>query len=1037
MSAPATEGIGLDVGSTTVKVVAMTRGEVSFRAYRRHRGKVLEESLVLLDAARAAAGAGRVVVTGSAGVPIATTLGGEFVHEVHAVAAAARAIVPGVRTIIELGGQDSKMIHLDAAGGLVTEMNERCAAGTGTVIDRCAYRLGVSEEAVSALVLGDGPLPVASARCGVFAETDLIALVKAGHTSDVAMRALLDAIVRQNLVSLARGRPLVGPVCLLGGPNAFIPALVSAWRRHLHARWREHRVEAAEIVVPADAQLFAAMGALRSLHSIDRLAVARGRSARLGATPANATAAARELPPAKSARVSRLPVPAPTGSARVTIGLDAGSTTVKAVAIDEADAVVAKAYRRAAGNVFHDAAAVLRELSAQLEGRAVGGLGITGYAADLLAPVLEADCSVVETLAHARSARRFVPQANVVCDVGGQDIKVLMLDDLGVRGFRLSHQCAAGNGALLEATAAALGVPLEEIAEVTARAQRAPRFSVGCAVFLDTERVTAQRDGMSAAEILAGMTAALPRNIWENVVAAPSLSSLGDTFVLSGGVQRNAAAVQAQADYIVERHPAARVFVHPFPGEAGALGAALAAREAVQGKETRFKGLDAVGELRVTAVSNEDTRCRLCPSNCARTFVSAERNGVTHALVTGNACERGAVISPKSALARRATRGVNLVRLEATRLFRRHHQVRVVTQAGRGMRVGIPRVLAQYRAAPLFTHYLEALGIARQDIVVSELTSEALWRRAAGRGTAEACYPAKVAQAHVADLLARRSERPFDVLFFPAVTHAVTSVLGCADTASCPVVAGTPLVTKVAFNADADGVLPNGVRLLTPALVLPRRKALSEGMWEAWRSVLPSLTRDEHEAALAEGIAGQKKWDRQLEELGTALIRDTAAAGRCAIVMIGRPYHADPGLHHELGSELASLGRSTMTLRSLPHSADMLASCGCQSPHDLSDLPFLTNSGDGERLAAARFVGSHPFLVAIELSAFKCGQDASLYGHVAAAARGKHDKPFLALHDLDETKPVASLRLRVRTFLDAVERWERRQAASAEKAGSA
>lgn len=1218
--------LGLDVGSTTVKAVALVDDVVAFRAYRRHRGRSTEEALALVDAARQVVAVDDVVVTGSTGAAVARRLGADVVHEVHAVVAAARRAVPGVRTIVELGGQDAKLVHVEPSGGLVTEMNERCAAGTGTVIDRVAFRLGLDERAVAALGDVARPLATVSARCGVFAEADVVALVKAGGSATDALLALLDAIVRQNLVSLARGRPLLGPVCLLGGPNAFIPALGRAFERHLHARWAERHVAPAPIVVPPDAQLFAALGAALSVDAIERLASARGRRVSLlrgapdeptptggevesatrveppdgrGAARADARRSANDESMRGDARLAasgpatrshaplgasrdagvpntqltadddvaprdarlaadgeatrshaRLAASADTappdvrlsagseamrGDARLAstgdvaprdarlaaeseathaharpgaggdatrpgarrsasdeamrsdarlsadgdaaprdarlgadgeatrsrarvgpvaeapaserdgderagarglfVGLDAGSTTVKAVALDARGALVARAYRHAGANAFSDAAAVLETLGQQLGPSAdpVRGFAVTGYAADLLAPVLDADCAVVETLAHARAARRFVPDADVVCDVGGQDIKVLMLDGDGVRDFRLSHQCAAGNGALLEATAAALAVPLERVAEVTAAATRVPRFSVGCAVFLDTERVTAQRDGLEPADLLAGMTAVLPRNIWENVVAAPSLEALGDVFVLSGGVQRNAAAVKAQADYLAQRHPRARVVVHPYPGEAGAIGAALAAQDAVASKPTRFKGLDAVHALRVTSTTSDATRCGLCPSHCTRAVVTAERAGASQTLVTGNACERGAELPgvPRVA-APRSKRGVNLVRREAVRLFRRHHAVKVVTQAGRGLRVAIPRVLAAYRAAPLFTHYFEALGVAREHLVTGELTSEALWRRAAGRGTAEACFPAKVAQAHVADLLARREREPFDVLFFPAVTHAVTSVLGCADTASCPVVAGTPLVTKVAFGADADGVLPDGVRLLTPALVLPRRKALSEGLFESIRTVLPALTRDEHEGALAEAITAQKKWDRQLEEWGTALLLETTRARRCAVVMIGRPYHADPGLHHELGSELAALGRGVMSLRSLPHSQDTLDACGCRSPHDLSDVPFLTNSGDGERLAAARFVGEHPYLVAIELSAFKCGQDASLYGHVAEAARGPHGKPFLALHDLDETRPVASLRLRLRTFLDAVAQWEARAGAHAE-----
>lgn len=1012
--------IGLDAGSTTVKLCALEGGEIVRRAYRRHRGRVLDEALALAAEARAALGDGVVVVTGSAGAAVAERLGAGFVHEVHAVAAAARRALPQVRTVIELGGQDAKLLHLGEGEALSSDMNERCAAGTGMVIDRCAHRLGLDAGALAGLAAGSAPPPVVSARCGVFAEADVVALVKRGQREEDVLLGLLDAVVRQNLVTLARGRPLPGPVLLLGGPVAFIPALAAAFERHLRARWRELGIGPGEVRVPPDAALFAALGAALSGPSLERVALARGSRARLRPKVMSARAHG------DAGWLERAAAPLPAGRPRaarrgepLAVGLDAGSTTVKAVALGADGGVVAAAYRASTGNVFADAAAVLEELAPACAPGEPCALGVTGYAADLLGPVLEADAVELETLAHARAARAAVPGAQVVCDVGGQDIKVLVLDEAGgVKSFRLSHQCAAGNGALLASTADALGVPLERIAAVTAQARSVPAFSLGCAVFLDTERVTAQRDGVPPAEVLAGMTAVLPRNIWENVAGPAALEQLGDVFVLSGGVQRNAAAVAAQADYLLRRHPRSRVELHPWPGEAGAIGAALAARE--RGRRAPRDVLAAARALDAKTESGEETRCGLCPSRCARTLVTARRGADTHTAVTGNACERGGELSRP---ARPSRRGVNLVRHEAVRLFHRHHAVQVVSRAGAGLRIAIPRVLAQYRAAPLFTHYFEALGVRRENLVTGELTSEALWRRAAGRGTADACYPAKVAQAHVADLLARAKEPPFDVLFFPAVTRAVTAVKGCADTASCPVVAGTPLVTKVAFG----GVLPGGARLLSPVLELPDKKQLSEALFEALRAVLPGLQRAEHDAALKQGLAGQRAWDEQLERLGAKVLAAAKRDRRCAVVMIGRPYHADPGLHHELSSELASQGRSVLTLRALPHSPEVCRAAGLErDPHDLSDLPFLTNSGDGERLAAARCAGSLPWLVAIELSSFKCGQDASLYAHVAGAARGEHGKPFLALHDLDETRPVASLRLRLRTFLSAVEQYERR-----------
>ncbi len=1016
--------LGLDAGSTTVKLCVRAAGEVPFRAYRRHRGRVHDEALALVDEARRAFPGAALVVTGSAGPALAARLGAPYVHEVHAVATAARAAVPGVRTVIELGGQDAKLIHLGEGAAPAADLNERCAAGTGTVIDRCAFRLGLDEAALAALPDGERAPPTVSARCGVFAEADVVGLVKRGHAASDALLALFDGIVRQNLVSLARGRPLPGPVCLLGGPNAFIPALARAWRRHLEARWRELGLPLLAVQTPPDAALFAALGACLSRPSLEAVERARGRRATLRPAPQPSQAAAAE----EWLKAAADPVPAgrarpPRAEETVTLGLDAGSTSVKAVALGEAGDVVATAYREATGDVFSDAAAVLDEVAARAAPARLRALGITGYAAALLAPVLKADAVELETLAHARAARAFVPDADVVCDVGGQDIKVLLLDAHGVKGFHLSQQCSAGTGALLASTAAALGVPKERLGAVTATAATVPRFRIGCAVFLDTERVTAQRDGVPPADILAGLAAVLPRNVWENVVGTTALDRLGRVFVLSGGVQRSSAAVASQVAYLRERHPKARVVVHPWPGEAGAIGAALAAAEAPRPGVSRA-ATPAVFD--VVAKSDESTACSLCPSGCARTFVTATRGDEVRTLVTGNACERGGTVDPRGAPRRR--RGVDLVRFEATRLFARHRAVRQVSGAAAALTIGMPRVLAQYRAAPLFTHYLEALGLSRQRLVIGELTSEALWRSAAGRGTADACFPAKVAQAHVEKLLESR----LDAVFFPAVTRAATAVRGCADTASCPVVAGAPLVTKVAFGADAAGRLPGGALLLTPALELPSRRALSPALYGAMRLLLPNLPRDEHEAALDEAIAAQAAWDGSLEALGAKVLARARRTRRCAVLLIGRPYHADPGLSHELSSELASQGRDVLTLRALPHTRERLIAAGLQrSPHDLSDLPFLTNSGDGERLAAARCAGALDTLVAVELSSFKCGQDASLYAHVAEAARGPRDKPFLALHDLDETRPVASLRLRLFTFLAAVERWERRLAKDA------
>lgn len=1031
------DGIGIDIGSTTVKVVVARDGLVVHRAYRRHHGQCLDEArAVLLDAETHIPAVAPRFVTGSAGAALAPALGGRYVHEVAAVLEAVRARFPQARTLVELGGQDAKMVHIEREpSSFTSEMNERCAAGTGATLDRCLHRMALSADVLAELsVADDVELPVVSAKCGVFAEADVVALVKADTPRERILAALLDAVVRGNLAVLAKGRPLPPQVVLLGGPHAFVPALATLWRRHLRARWRDRGVMHGaddDVIVPPNAEFFAAEGALRSAAALDRIdAAKRGGGRRFAlATPTASGHRQREGLRRTGIEPLRAPVAASSAAGPLALGIDAGSTTIKAVVLDDHDVPVVRLYRRAEAGPIQDGQTMLEAVASALgpDAARVASLGVTGYAASVLGPVLGADASPVETLAHARSAIRYVPDVDVVCDVGGQDIKVLLIERGDVRSFHLSNQCAAGNGALLETTAAELGVDLDAYADVAFFADRSPEFTVGCAVFLDTQRVTCQRDGFTPAEILAGMATVLPRNIWENVVAAPSLAALGRVFVLSGGVQRNSAAVTAQLDYITSRHPDARVLVHPFPGEAGAIGAAIAGRDACRATPSRFVGFARASSMRFTSTTDASTRCRSCPSQCARTFVDVSAPDVPMSrLITGHACERGAVEGPSAERPRIEVPGArarNLLRVEASRLFALSTRTRVVSTAGAHLRVAIPRVLAMYRSAPFFLRYFEAIGVAPDAILTGPITSEDLWRRSAGRGTVDACYPVKVVQAHIADMLAMRHVRPFDVLWFPAITHAITAVRGCADTASCPVVAGTPMVTRAALGTDASGILPGGARLLTPTLSLTDPGRLRAQMFDAIRTVVPALSEAEHEAALAEARAGQRSFEESLEADGAAALADAWLGRRVAIVMLARPYHADPGLHHDIGAELWAHGRTTLSIRALPKDGHHLDPLGIDL--DLADTaPFFTNSGDGEKLAAARIIAAHPYLVAIEVSSFKCGQDASIYGAVAHLAR-HGGRPFLALHDLDETRPAASLRMRLRTFLDAVERYEK------------
>ena len=365
---------------------------------------------------------------------------------------------------------------------------------------------------------------------------------------------------------------------------------------------------------------------------------------------------------------------------RAVIGLDGGSTSSKAVLVDhETGQILVKAYQLSKGNPIQDTKELLAELKEGVEKQGAT-LEVTGYAADVLEQCVRSDVNVVETVAHMMSAVHFFGDIDVICDIGGQDIKVLFMKNGDIANFRLSNSCSAGNGMLLQATAVSFGVPVTQFADVAFAAELAPKFSYGCAVFLDTDRVNFQKEGFSKEEMLAGLAQVLPKNVWQYVVQIPRMAALGTKYVLQGGTQYNLAALKAQVDYIKERVPTAEVFVHPHTDEAGAIGAAMETLRVVKRKgRSSFIGLEAAINLDYTTKNDEETVCHFCENNCKRTFIDTTRpDGSTSRYIAGFSCEKGTVESEQAMLDLVAERKKvakefpNLVDYEANLLFKKH-----------------------------------------------------------------------------------------------------------------------------------------------------------------------------------------------------------------------------------------------------------------------------------------------------------------------------------------------------------------------------
>src|ERR1700754_829947 len=532
-------------------------------------------------------------------------------------------------------------------------MNDKCAGGTGAVIDKINAKLKIP----AALLTNQGydgvKLHKVAGKCGVFAETDINGLQKVGTPPDELMASLFEAIVLQNLSVLTRGHTLKPHVLLLGGPNSFIRGMREAWIANIPRMWKERKVAVSGGMAPADlikvpenAQYFAALGAVEFGRSEeDAIGCYRGyadlvRYMEFGRAEEKAKAGGKGLVEKPEdldyfreeyKRKKFVPATFEKGS-RVAgfIGIDGGSTSTKAVLLDEKGDILCKSYQLSNGNPIQDTIEMFENLRKQVEAQnaklEVLGVATTGYAKDILKDVLNADVALVETVAHTESALKFYEDPHVIVDVGGQDIKIIILHNGRVKDFKLNTQCSAGNGYFLQSTAEGFGLSVNQFADLAFSAQAMPVFGYGCAVFMQSDIVNFQRQGWQAEEILAGLAAVLPKNVFLYVASIPNLAALGTRFVLQGGTQNNLAVVKAEVDFIRNSFKSTgkqpEIIVHEHCGESGAIGAAQESlRLWKNGLQTTFIGLEAVRRIEYRTTRNESTRCYFCKNNCLRTFI--------------------------------------------------------------------------------------------------------------------------------------------------------------------------------------------------------------------------------------------------------------------------------------------------------------------------------------------------------------------------------------------------------------------------------
>lgn len=994
---------GIDVGSTTVKLVVCDCGEIRFSRYRRHRARTVETVRDLLTEARAALGNIAVdpAFTGSAGMGVAESFGFPFIQEVVASAKLIRRQWPDVRTLIEIGGEDSKIAFFDDHFQPDIRMNGNCAGGTGAFIEQMAVLLNVPLEDFDRLAgLSRALYPIAS-RCGVFAKTDIQALLSNRVSREDIAASVFHAMALQVISTLARGYEVRQKVLFAGGPLTFFPALRRAFVNLLG-------LDPGGVTACDHPELIAALGA--ALHHGDTplpidLRTCVGRFTQ--GSPSARKEGQKRLGPLFGgaddfavweerhgrARVQRVDCESLDGETCF-LGVDSGSTTTKLLLMDGQRRVALTWYGTNDGDPV---AAVHRGLESFREScRGAGVLpriartAVTGYGEDLIRAAFSLDDGVVETMAHCRAARFFAPDVSFILDIGGQDMKAIRVEDGFVADIQINEACSSGCGSFIETFARSLNYSAADFARLACGAREPFDLGTRCTVFMNSRVKQALLEGATVAEISAGLAYSVIRNSLYKVLKLKDPAALGERIVVQGGTFRNPAVLRAFE--LLTGREAVRPDIAELMGAYGAALTAFANHQAEPDALSAFAGL--AGDWPAGDPERKELRCAGCENRCAVTRMTFPGGG---RYFTGNRCERHFCNTGRA-----CRPGENLFADRLKLLFDRPFS----PQGQPILTFGIPRVLNLYENFPFWCTLLTHCGFR---VVLSGPSTTKQYERGIGTVMSDSiCFPGKLVHGHILDLIGAGVDR----IFYPMVVCEQPGEEGTYNSFNCPVVSGYPDVVRSAIDPEGRYGIP-----IDSPVVSFRDVALLKRQVQRFLEPF-GIRKGRIERAVEAGLAAQQQLRRRLQEKARERMDLARKEGRFAVVLTGRPYHCDPLLNHGLPELITGLGIDVIPEVAVPLAAD----------EDLQDSQVLTQWAYTNRIfSVAKAVAREPHLEMIQMTSFGCGLDAISADEVRETLRSR-GKTY-SLIKMDEIAHLGAVRIRVRSLLEAVR--ERSGAATA------
>ena len=1014
--------VGIDVGSTTTKLVAADKDskEILYSSYKRHNSSQVQSVQEAFGRLREQFPdrTVRVAMTGSGAKPVAEALKVPFIQEVVANSVVLCEKYPNVRTAIELGGQDAKIIFFrqNKEDGSLTvsdmRMNGSCAGGTGAFIDEVASIVKVPIEQFNALAQRGTCVYDISGRCGVYAKTDIQPLLNQGIAkSDLALSAF-HAIAKQTIGGLAQGLDIEKPVAFEGGPMTFNPTLIKVFAQRLG-------LSKDEIIRPERPEIIIAYGAALSLNTMfqDKKQIYKIRELeeRLGEIKHKKELSVEkkgkpffdspkerrefecrhQLPQIKTPKLQE------GETLHAYLGIDSGSTTTKFVLMDEEENILDSFYAPNEGDPLLVAKKALIAMRDKYKKKGVKldiiAAGTTGYGEVLFAKAFETECHVVETVAHARAARKYVEDASFILDIGGQDMKAIWLDNGIITNIVLNEACSSGCGSFLENFASSLHIPVGKIARTAFDSENPAQLGSRCTVFMNSSIITEQRNGKLPGDIMAGLCRSIIENVFTKVIRVSNLDSLGDKIVVQGGTFQNDAVLRAMEQYLGKN-----VVRAPYPGIMGAIGAALITKERFRQKEQKtFIGLEAMDDFSYTQESNAP--CPFCANHCKRTIIRFS-NG--NSWITNNRCERGEVLGdPKDKEVQAKIREKRQALKEVPNLYILREELLMKKypypepEVHRDITIGIPRVLSFWETMPFWRTFWKALGFK---VKVSPASTRKMYEGGLSAVTSDTvCFPAKLVHGHIRSLAKSKVDR----IFMPSITTVESENTEDTSQSMCAVVKGYPIVIRNSDNPQKRWKIPFDAPLFHWYTNNDRDRQLTKYMEETFQ-ISPELTRK----AIAAGDEAQDSFHQELQKAGAEVCRQVQEKGTYAVVLASRPYQNDALVNHDLPDMFTKMGIPVLTADSLP---------GTEHGELKKSRLDVVNNYHARMLSSAILAAEKDYLEYVQIVSFGCGHDAYLSDEIIRLMKDISGKTPLILK-LDESDIQGPLRIRIRSFTETV-----------------